>query len=279
MDKRVLVVPQFNESRSIVRVLNEACNHVDAIIVVDDGSTDESHLIVEEWMQGKEWAFVIRLEKNRGMSGALLAGLCHVHGLLEEGAIDPDDLVITIDADGQHRPEEIPAAVEFLKRHGYDIVLARRDLSGYPRFKRVGNWGLSLWASLLGGVRYHDVECGFRVMRVAVLPHLLKYFTGLRYGCAQEIGIITALLGFQISNDLPAHINYYRAGARMRDGLVNLAMGLLAFLRVKMGISNNLCVLSKRASLGTLMLEPAAALESGPDSVKPRGAAGAGARR
>lgn len=275
MDKRILVMPQFNEGQTVVRVLDEARNYVDAIVVVDDGSTDESHRLIKEWMQGKDNVSMIRLEKNRGMSGALLAGFCRVHGLLESGAIDPDDLVINIDSDGQHRPDEIPAAVEFLKRHGYDIVLARRDLSGYPRFKRVGNWGLSLWASLLGGVRYHDVECGFRVMRAAVLPHLLKYFTGLRYGCAQEIGIITALLGFQISNDLPARINYYRAGARMRDGLVNLAMGLFAFLRVKLGITNNLYVLSRRVSIGTFMLEPAAALDSSSDSARPREAAGA----
>ncbi len=267
MNGRILVVPEFNEGKTIVQVLNEAFRHVDAIVVVDDGSTDQSHRLISEWMQERDRVFMIRLENNTGVSGALLTGFCYINSLLERGAIGADDVIITIDADGQHRPEEIPAVVEFLQTHGYDIVLTRRDFSGYPRFKRVGNWGLSAWASLLGGVRYYDVECGFRAMRAAVLPHLLRYFTGRRYGCSQEIGIIPALLGFCISNELPTRINYYRPGARMRDGLVNLSMGLLAFLRVRLGIANDLEALSRRVLDGVLTLEPAAAAAFGWSSV------------
>ncbi len=273
MGKRILVMPQFNEAATIVRVLDEAYGYVDAIVVVDDGSTDESRELIKGWMRDKHKVYLIHLSRNRGMSGALLAGFCFACELLEAGAIEPDDVVINIDADGQHTPAEIPRAVEHLRQRGCDVVLARRDLSGYPRFKRMGNWGLSLWASLLGGFRYHDVECGFRVMRARVVPALLKYFTGRRYGCAQEIGVITALLGFRISNDFPTHINYYRAGARMRDGIVNAFMGLLAFARVKLGLANDLSVLQRRVSTGSLTLEPAAALEAGAGFAAPSGEA------
>lgn len=261
MDRKILVMPQFNEAKTVIQVLDEACDYADAIVVVDDGSTDGSYDLVERWMQDRDKVYLIRLAKNRGMSGALLAGFCLVCSFLDDGTLDPDDIVINIDADGQHSPAEIPGAVEYLREHGYDVVLARRDLSGYPRFKRLGNWGLSFWASLLGGVKYHDVECGFRAMRAAVIPHLLKYFTGRRYGCAQEIGVIAALLGFRISNELPTHINYYRPGARVRDGLVNVVMGLLAFLRVKLGLANDLYALTRKVSTDALTLEPAAALD------------------
>lgn len=240
MKKKILVMPQFNEAKTIIQVLDKVYGYVDTIVVVDDGSTDASHTLIEAWMHDKDKVYLIRLGKNRGMSGALLAGFCHVYELLMQDTMNSEDIVINIDADGQHRPEEIPSAIEFMERYGYDIVLTRRDFSGYPRFKRIGNWGLSFWASLLGGVKYHDVECGFRFMRAAVISPLLEYFTGRRYGCAQEIGIITALLGFKINNEFPTHINYYRQGARMRDGLTNLSMGLLAFLRVKLRIRNDL---------------------------------------
>ncbi|NPV52528.1 MAG: glycosyltransferase family 2 protein [Firmicutes bacterium] len=256
LEKKVLVMPQFNEARTVVEVLNRAYRYVDIIVVVDDGSTDTSYGLIEAWMRDKEKVCLIRLGKNRGMSGALLAGFCYVYGLLEKGMVDPEDIVINIDADGQHRAEEIPSAIEFMKRHGYDIVLTRRDLSGYPRLKQIGNWGLSLWASFLGGVKYHDVECGFRFMGAAVIPHLLKYFTGRRYGCAQEIGIITALLDFKINNELPTRINYYREGARVRDGLTNLGMGLLAFLRVKLGIRNDLSKLLRRVFRDAFVWDP-----------------------
>lgn len=246
MRKRVLVMPQFNEARTVIQVLEEATAYVDYIVVVDDCSTDASRGLIEAWMEGKDKVYLVHLGKNRGMSGALLAGFCHVYKLLEDGTVRGDDIVINIDADGQHRPQEIPSAIDFLEQHGYDVVLTRRDLSGYPWLKRVGNRGLSLWATWLGGVKYHDVECGFRFMRAAVIPRLLQYFTGRRYGCAQEIGIITALLGFKINNQLPTHINYYRKGARVRDGLTNLSMGLVAFLRVKLGIRNRVSRLLER---------------------------------
>lgn len=246
MRKRILVMPQFNEARTIIQVLDKAYSYVDVIVVVDDGSTDASNSLIQAWMRDKDKVFLISLGRNRGMSGALLAGFCHVYELLVTGAVSPDDVVINIDADGQHRPEEIPSILEFMEGEGYDIVLTRRSFSGYPRLKRVGNWGLSVWASLLGGIRYRDVECGFRFMRARVIPKLLEYFTGRRYGCAQEIGVITALLDFKICNDVPTQINYYRKGARMRDGATNLRMGLLAFLRVKLGLRNELPRLVER---------------------------------
>ena len=277
MGKRILVMPQFNEARTIIQVLDEAYTYVDIIVVVDDGSTDASYSLIEAWMKGKDKVYLIRLGKNRGMSGALLAGFCQVLRFLEMGLVDSSDIVINIDADGQHRPQEIPSVVEFMQMGGYDIVLTRRDLSGYPRFKRLGNWGLSLWASLLGGVKYHDVECGFRFMRAAVIPHLLKYFTGRRYGCAQEIGIITALLGFKINNEFPTHINYYREGAKVRDGLTNLGMGLLAFSRVKLGIRNDLSKLVKKVFSDAFVWTPATGLTPGlgttTSSVTPPGVA------
>jgi glycosyltransferase involved in cell wall biosynthesis len=233
----VLVMPEFNEARTIVGVLREAAPFVDRIVVVDDGSHDDSHARTLAWMDTAAMHVdLLRHDRNRGMSGALLSGFAHVYALLLEGLLSPEDVIVNIDADGQHDPAEIPALVERLLQGGADVVLGRRDLRGYPLYKRIGNWGLSLSGSLLAGCRYHDIECGFRAMRVRTVAALLAHFSGHRYGCAQEIGVILPRCGFVVDNTLGVRVRYYREGARFRDGAVNAAMGLLACLRVVLRI-------------------------------------------
>lgn len=235
--RRLLVVPEYNEGRTIAAVIERSLPHVDAVVVVDDGSTDDSASQVRALAAAHPQIVLLQLAANQGMSGALLVGFCYAWHLCQLGRLAPDDWVVTIDADGQHIPEEIPRLVQHGSQRRADVVLGCRDLGGYPWFKRVGNWGLSLWASLLSGHRYRDVECGFRAMRVRVLPHLIRYFTGRRYGCAQEIAVITSLLGFAVDNTFPTGIAYYRPGARVRDGLTNLGMGFLAWARVRLGLA------------------------------------------
>lgn len=231
----VLVMPEFNEERTLVTVLREAAPHVDRIVVVDDGSHDASYAQTMQWMRSSGLQVdLLRHARNRGMSGALLSGFAHVYFLAANGQLGPDDVVVNIDADGQHDPAEIPGMVARLVETGVDVVLGRRDLSGYPRYKRLGNWGLSLAGSLLAGYRYRDIECGFRAVRVRTVAALLQYFRGHRYGCAQELGVILPRCGFSVDNSLAVHVRYYREGARFRDGAVNASMGLLAFLRVTM---------------------------------------------
>lgn len=232
MRQKLLIVPEYNEARTIIGVLSAARPFVHRIIVVNDGRQDESDRLVAEWAREMPYVTLLNLRKNRGMAGALLCGFAYAYSLLSLGVIGPDDLIINIDAEGQHRPEEIPAACEALQAGGLDVLLGKRSLKGYPWFKYVGNWGLSLWASMLSGYRYHDVECGFRVMRAGVLHELLSFLAGRRYSCAQEIGIITAGCGLKVENRFPAGILYYRPGARVRDGVTNLVMGLGAALRV-----------------------------------------------
>lgn len=236
MPRCVLVIPEYNEARTIIDVLERAHPYADLTVVVDDGSTDNSGQMVRDWTADHPDVILLSLRENQGMSGALMTGFAYVIRLWQEGELHPDDVVVNIDADGQHIPEEIPRALAHMAETRADVVLGRRNLKGYPWFKWVGNWGLSLWASLLTGFRYYDVECGFRLMKVRVVADMLPFFLGRRYGCAQEIGVITARRGWKIDNSFATQISYYRPGARVRDGITNLRMGLLAFLRVLFGL-------------------------------------------
>ena len=228
----VFLIPAFNEERTILDVLRRVDPLADLVVVVDDGSRDTSSSLIRAWCALHGKVALLSHALNRGMSGALRSGFDYVLGLVRLGVLELDDILITMDADGQHIPEESGPAVDMLQARDVDVLLGRRDLRGYPLSKRIGNRGLSLWATLLTGYPFRDVECGFRLMRIAVVQDIMPYFTGRNYGCAQELGVLAVRRGWRMDNTLPTQVAFYRKGARIRDGLTNMAMGLLAFVRV-----------------------------------------------
>lgn len=232
----VFVIPAYNEERTILDVLRRVDPFAAIVIVIDDGSRDGSRQLVAGWCRSHPNVALLAHDRNRGMADALLSGFAYVLDLWRKGRLAADDVVVTIDADGQHLPEECVLARRFMDERGLDVVLARRDLSGYPRVKRLGNWGLSLWASMLSGYRFRDVECGLRLLRVGVLADILPYYAGRNYGCAQELGILPVLRGWRLDNTFRIGVAYYRKGARLRDGVNNLLSGLFAFARVTFGL-------------------------------------------
>ncbi len=231
----VVLIPVYNERKSVLVVLEGALVHADRVVVVDDGSTDGSAELVAGFARRHQGVTFIGQSRNLGYSGALLTGFVYLLEEMERDRLDADDLVVMTDADGQLLPEQIPDVRKKMLAEGLDLVLGKRDLSGYPLSKRVGNWGLSYVARLLTGFPYRDVECGFRVMRLRVLADILPYYAGLRYSCSQEIGVLAARRHFHIANDFATHVARYRPGARARDGVTNLYMGVAAAARVSLG--------------------------------------------
>jgi glycosyltransferase involved in cell wall biosynthesis len=221
----------YNEAATLLSVLDPVSSRVDHVLVVDDGSVDGSLDLARGWTSSRPGAAVLRLHDNRGMSAALREGFIHLAARLSAGELGPDDLLFTLDADGQHDPDEIPALGDYMRRNGLDVALTRRDFRLYPRHKRLGNDLMSLWGSAWSGFRYRDVESGFRGMRLRVLAPLLDYYTGYRYSCAQEIAVLTARLGFRVDNDFRTVIRLYRSQTGVRDVAVNAGLGFWAFAR------------------------------------------------
>jgi hypothetical protein len=172
------------------------------------------------------------------MARALQSGFLFAEKLRAEGTLDGDDILINLDADGQHPVGEIPGAVRRVLDGDLDVLLVDRDFFLYPAYKVLGNRFLTALARLVSGFPYKDVESGFRFLRVRCLQLVLDYYTGWRYSCAQEIAIITALHKLRIRNDYPISINYYRPGTTVSDGFAVLAMSLWAWLRIRLGLRN-----------------------------------------
>lgn len=230
--KRVLVIPAFNEEKTILDVLEISYNYADIILVVNDGSYDGTKDLVLSFSRAQPKVRLLNHLENQGKSGAFLTAFSAIAQMYKEEKLTADDVVITIDADGQHDPREIVQAVATMEHAHVDVLVGKRNLQGYPLFKKVGNRLLSSWASLLSGQNYPDSECGFRLMRVKVVIDLLLFFTGQRYGCEQEISIITARRGWRVSTAHVTTVPYYRTGTRVRDGITNVAMSVKAFRRV-----------------------------------------------
>src|SRR5690242_14648705 len=151
--RRIAVVPAYNEEPTVVAVLDELYRHVDELVVVDDGSTDGTRREIERWLPGHERARLLVHAVNQGMSEAYLLALTSLRERLQRGELSPNDLVFTVDADGQHDLAVLDELVALTIAEGLDAMLARRDLSYHGAYKRLGNAVVSGWASLWAGRR------------------------------------------------------------------------------------------------------------------------------
>jgi len=198
--KKIAIIPVFNEEKAIIDVLNQVIKYTEVIIVINDGSKDKTEKLIKNWRKGKKNIYLISSPKNNGATAAIKKGYILVCHLLDQGIISPEDIAINIDGDGQHDPNYIPQLIEEFSSKNADIILARRDFSLYPYYKRIGNKGFAILASILTSFPYKDVNSNYRLMRAEIVPVLMGYLTGYRQSGSLEVGIITALLKYKIDN-------------------------------------------------------------------------------
>jgi len=143
------VIPAYNEEKNIGSIVKKAKKHAGKVIVVDDGSKDKTKQFGE-----KAGAVVLRHMVNLGKGAALKTGCDFA---VKNGA----EFIVSLDADAQHNPDDIPRFIEKLKK--YEIVFSYRKPSRkMPLVLRFGNWFISSVASLLYNVKLHDTQSGFR---------------------------------------------------------------------------------------------------------------------
>ncbi len=172
-----VVIPLYNEEESlpelqawIERVMNEN-NFTYEIIFVDDGSTDNSWRIIEELQKKSPHVKGIRFRRNYGKSPALHCGFQKTQG----------DVVITMDADLQDSPDEIPELYRMIKEDGLDLVSGWKKKRYDPISKTIPTKLFNATARKFSGVKLHDFNCGLKSYRSSVIKNIEVYNDMHRY--------------------------------------------------------------------------------------------------
>jgi len=171
-DARILVcVPAFNEAKNISDIVIKSKKYADEIIVYDDGSTDNTEQIAKS-----AGATVIRSPENKGYGVAIRSLF---QAAKEKGA----DIMVTLDSDGQHDPDQIQPLIDTLKQ-GFDIVIGSRFLRGddkdkVPKFR---SFGIRTITKLTQAASYRDItdsQSGFRAYNKNALTKIHLYEDGM----------------------------------------------------------------------------------------------------
>jgi len=159
----VVVIPAYNEERFIGSVVLKVLQFVETVIVVDDGSTDSTREIAQA-----AGAVVIVHDQNSGKGRALNTGFSKAR------EYDPE-VVVTLDGDWQHMPEQIEQIAAPILKGDADIVVGSRYLSGesdVPAARVLGHWGFNALTNILSGVSLTDSQSGYRAFSPRAVAEL-----------------------------------------------------------------------------------------------------------
>jgi glycosyltransferase involved in cell wall biosynthesis len=164
------IVPAYNEAGTIGEVLErvDALEFDSQIVVVDDGSTDGTRGLLEEWAKGgADSNRVVIRQKNTGKGAAIRAAIPRLDG----------DITVIQDADMEYDPSDVPFLIEPIRRGSADVVFGSRLSGGRPQraymfWHLVGNKFLSLLTNVLYNTTISDMETGYKAFRTDVLQSL-----------------------------------------------------------------------------------------------------------
>lgn len=218
------IIPVFNEQYSLKELFKRiqgVCheNNISPfeVIFIDDGSTDNSWEIIEDLVHNNSQIVKgVRFRKNFGKSTALNTGF-----KLAEG-----EIVITMDADLQDDPQEIPNFLANLDE-GYDLVSGWKKIRHDPFHKVIPSRFFNFVTSQLSGVKLHDFNCGFKAYRSEILPKIELYGELHRY-----IPVMVGGLGFRITEIPVTH--HPRNYGKSKFGVERYFRGFIDLLTVLM---------------------------------------------
>lgn len=170
------VIPAYNEASRVADVIRSALHYVERVIVVDDGSLDATSDVARQ-----AGAFVVRHPQNSGAGAATMTGLAAARRL---GA----QIVVTLDADGQHDPQDIPAMLAPVLEDRADFVFANRfgQRNSIPGIRRFFNAIGNLITFLSSGRWVQDSQAGFKVFGPKALRDVHLRLRGFEY-CSELV--------------------------------------------------------------------------------------------
>ena len=192
----VAAIPCFNEERFIGSVVLMVKKHVDKVLVIDDGSTDASAEVA-----AAAGAVVVRHDCNRGVGAAVRTAF---HKARELGA----DIVVRLDADGQHNADDIPAVIAPILSGQADVVVGSRFITGKERppfYRRIGQRVLTATTNLGSGTRIRDSQSGFRAFSAKALEEMTITEDG--FSVESEMQFAIARSGLRVT-EVPIAVIY-----------------------------------------------------------------------
>ncbi len=193
-----IVIPVYNEEEHILNVIKEVSEKKFPIVVVDDGSYDNSNLKIQKSNLKTKKVTLLTHKVNLGKGAAMKTGAEYA---FSQGA----DAVIFMDSDGQHLVQDLDGFIKAIKQH--DFVVGTRNLGyGVPLFRYIGNKLASLLVSFLFGKYISDILCGYRAITKNAYRQIAWRSKG--YGVETEM-IVKAAVSKLKFQEVPVTVKYY----------------------------------------------------------------------
>lgn len=229
MDSKVIIgLPAYNEGLVLAQLL-KSIEPLSAlwggrleVIVINDGSTDNTADLLEEYRRKNPYLQYITHPKNQGLGGAMRTLLTHVGSHYSES-----DILVTLDADNTHRPDLIPYLVNKLQQEKLDLVIASRFVHGgkeigLPLYRKVCSRGAGIFFKIFFPIRnVRDYSCGFRAYRIGYLQWAMALYRGeiitsTGFECMAEVLAKFSKIGLKVDeHPLELHYELKRGGSKM----------------------------------------------------------------
>ena len=188
MPKTCVLIPSYNEAKTIGRLIKDLIALGLSPCIIDDGSTDDTGKIA-----ASAGAIVLKNEKNKGKGASLREGFAYA---LKEGF----DAVIIMDGDGQHEAGDIDSFLKKMNDSGADIVIGNRmmDTASMPLERKITNRLMSYVISKMCGKTIPDTQCGFKLIKRDVLEKI--QLESSNFEIESEVLLKAARRGFRIES-------------------------------------------------------------------------------
>jgi glycosyltransferase involved in cell wall biosynthesis len=216
-----IVIPAYNEEDSLrplaielKKVFNELEDYEFEVIIIDDGSNDNSLKVLNEIRREDDRFKIISFQKNYGKSAALSVGFKYATG----------DLIITMDADLQDDPHEIPNLIKKIDE-GYDLVSGWKKIRFDPFIKKYSSRIFNWVTSILTGIKIHDFNCGLKIYRREVAQSIKVYGEMHRY-----LPVLAHWNGFRVGEIVVRH--HPRRYGKTKFGASRFLKGFLDLITI-----------------------------------------------
>ena len=224
--KVCVILPSYNNCGTIAGVIDGICRITKDLIVVNDGSTDDTAALLSQYAD----IHIISYPKNKGKGNALLTGFRYA---ISKGY----NYAISIDSDGQHNPADIPVFAEKLQETGPALIIGERnmDQASVPGKSNFGRKFSNFWFKVETGITHNDTQSGFRLYPLQALKNM-KFYTP-KFEFEIEILVRLAWKGIKVES-VPVSVMYFPKEVRVshfrpfqdftRISILNTALVFLA---------------------------------------------------